>query len=456
MIRELRLANFKAWPELHMPLAPITGIFGANSSGKSSVLQALLLLKQSLESADRSLPLHFGDERDYAEMGTFADVIHGHVADKGIDFGLTWDLPEQLTIEDPENPDRDPLAHGDQIVFSTSIVDEGDGATVRTISYTLGPMRSVLSRMADGIHYELAITGARNGYRLTRTQGRPWDLPRPIKFHGFPDQAMTYFQNTGFLPDLQLNLEGLFAQVRYLGPLREQPRRRYVWSGGEPLDMGRRGERTVDAILARGKQATYSLGKGRRRQTLEQRIAHWLRELGLIHSFKVSPIWKGTNLYQVKVRREPRSTEVLLTDVGFGVSQILPVIALCYYVPEGSTVLLEQPDIHLHPAVQMGLADVFIDAMQTRKVQIILESHSEHLLLRLQRRLAEGGLNKSDAALYFCESGPGSAARLRTLTVDDAGNITNWPKDFFGDRFGEVAAQQKAALKQQVARESTE
>ncbi len=171
----------------------------------------------------------------------------------------------------------------------------------------------------------------------------------------------------------------------------------------------------------------------------------WLQELGLIHSFEVRPVTEGGQLFQVWVRRQPRAAEVLITDVGFGVSQILPVIALCYYAPEGSTVLLEQPEIHLHPAVQAGLADVFIDAIRTRRIQIVLESHSEHLLRRLQRRIAEGELPPEQTALYFCSMADGESS-LEHLDVDAVGNVLNWPENFFGDEFGEIAAMQKAAL----------
>ena len=116
--------------------------------------------------------------------------------------------------------------------------------------------------------------------------------------------------------------------------------------------------------------------------------------------------------------------KVLITDVGFGVSQILPVIVLCYYVPRGSTIILEQPEIHLHPAVQAWLADVFIDAVNTRGIQIILESHSEHLLTRLQRRIAEGAISPDKTALYFCHM-ENSESKIEKLDVDLYGNITN-------------------------------
>ena len=97
----------------------------------------------------------------------------------------------------------------------------------------------------------------------------------------------------------------------------------------------------------------------------------------------------------------------------------------------------------------MGLADVFIDVIKNRNVQIILESHSEHLLVRLQRRLAEKTLPKHNVALYFCTAGSSSSA-LSTLELDLYGNITNWPKDFFGDQFGEIAKRQEANLIQQA------
>ena len=149
------------------------------------------------------------------------------------------------------------------------------------------------------------------------------------------------------------------------------------------------------------------------------------------------------------MQRSADAKEVLLTDVGFGVSQILPVITLCYYAPEGSILLLEQPEIHLHPSVQAGLADVFIDAIKRRNVQIIVESHSEHLLRRLQRRIAEEAFPASDAALYFCSMSEGHSQAER-LSLDLFGSIENWPKDFFGDEFGEIAETQKAVLRRKA------
>jgi predicted ATPase len=181
-------------------------------------------------------------------------------------------------------------------------------------------------------------------------------------------------------------------------------------------------------------------------ETLEQHVAYWLKELGLIHSFAVRPIAPNRKEYEVRIKRTVESAEVFLTDVGFGVSQLLPVLVLLFYVPEGSTIILEQPEIHLHPAVQAGLADVFIDAIKRRNVQIILESHSEHLLQRLQRRLAEEALPIDQVKLYFTDF-VGAASTLTPLDLDEYGNIRNWPKNFFGDTMGEASAMMEAELK---------
>lgn len=182
---------------------------------------------------------------------------------------------------------------------------------------------------------------------------------------------------------------------------------------------------------------------------IEEKVAHWLKYLGLIESFNLRPIAENRREYELRVRQTTNSPEVLITEVGFGVSQILPVLTLCYLAPAQSTIILEQPEIHLHPAVQAKLADVFIDVIKNRGVQIILESHSEHLLNRLQRRMAEEQLVPSDLALYFTHMENGES-KLEELKIDEYGNISNWPENFFGDEMGDLVAMTEAAIKRQM------
>jgi len=99
------------------------------------------------------------------------------------------------------------------------------------------------------------------------------------------------------------------------------------------------------------------------------------------------------------------------------------------------------------------LADVFVDAVKNRKVQIVVESHSEHLLRRLQRHVAEGTITPEQTSLYFCEA-TDAGSRLRSLDVDIYGNIAKWPKDFFGDEFGEMSAITKAAMERKKGQQA--
>ena len=445
MLTQLSTRSFKSWEHIdRMRLAPITGFFGTNSSGKSSILQLLLLIKQTIESSDRAAVLEFGDDRSLTYLGNFRDVVFGHVEHGTLEFALSWDLGKPRIVRDPASEKRFSFR---DMSFRVKLEQNNDERlTVVQFSYDVASHRFSMRRTASQPRrYELICE--EGDYDLLRTRGRPWALPAPVKFYGFPDRVFTDFQNASFLAELQLVFEELFARLYYLGPLRDFPKRHYTWAGSEPADMGRRGERVVDALLASRHRGKYiSPGPHKRRQSLEERIAFWLKELGLIHDFSVEPIAEGSNLYHVHIQSASGAAEVLLPDVGFGVSQVLPVLVLCYYVPEGSTILLEQPEIHLHPSVQMGLADVLIDAAKNRNIQIILESHSEHLLRRLQRRIADKTIPPSKAALYFCNVAEGGSS-LTPLNLDLFGNITNWPKDFFGDEFGEMAAATEEAMK---------
>ena len=410
MITELRAQNFKSWEDTgKLQLAPLTGFFGANSSGKTSILQVLLMLKQTVERPpDWNEPLYFGNEESLVNLGNFDAVIHGHKRDLSIGISVSWKLPEQIDIAE---------VFTDSLSFSTTVVTKNrlDG-----FCYTVG-------------EHDFEIRHESRGYAF-RSPYRPHHSPvvYPFRCYGIcsrpsgPTEKFFGFDEA---------FENLFSRILYLGPLREYPRRRYPWEGDHPKGIGQYGEKTISAMLS---------GRIRRLPTDEQ-IPKWLQRLELIDSYDVQPVSDTGGDYELLIKQHKGGPEVPLTDVGFGVSQVLPVLILCYYAPEGSILILEQPEAHLHPKVQSELADVLIDVVKNRNIQIILESHSAHLLHRLQRRIAEEQISADDTAFYFCQIND-STSQIERLKVDEYGNIRNWPQNFFGDDMGDLVAKTKAEM----------
>lgn len=455
MLTELHFTNFKSWPKAKLECGMITGLFGTNSSGKTSLLQFLLLLKQTKDATDRAIALELNG--DLVKLGTVKDAIHQHDESRSIHAGLEFTLPSDLSLADPSRSRNSTIARGPRLRFEVDLDVHQSAPVTRKIAYTLGGKRFGLApRNGETSSFELSAVSQSDevlDFSFKRMIGRKWKLPGPIKSYAFPDQAKTYFQNSGFLSELEAAYEAQLDTIFYLGPLRQYPQRDYLWARSRPSDVGQRGDKAIDAILAATEAGwKRNLKPKSRLMPFQEMIAYWLKVMGLIESFVVAEIAPGSNRWQARVRTRPGASEVLLTDVGFGVSQVLPVITLLQYVPEGSTVVLEQPEIHLHPLAQAALADVIIQAAMHRKVQVLLESHSEHLLLRLQRRIAEQVLPASDIKLHFCDA-PRGVSKLTPLEVDLYGNIRNWPEKFMGDAFGETAEAELARLSRMQAAE---
>ncbi|MGD0831350.1 MAG: DUF3696 domain-containing protein [Terracidiphilus sp.] len=457
MLKSLRIRNFKAWKDTgDVPLAPLTVIFGSNSAGKSSIGHLLLALKQTALATDRKRALHLGDTNSLIDLGTLSDCLYGHDLKSSLEFELTWGLPKPLTVKDLH--DRTISYNGNAISLKASLkADEKEQPEIRGFEYGL----------LDGAKSVLDIQHKLNGggkwgltseaYRFVgQATGRRWDLSEPEKFYRVSETSISRYQNAGFLADFALQTERMLAGISYLGPLREHPRRIYQWSGDTPEDVGQRGQYAVAAILA-AQQDGRKLNRGWKRPTkgFAEFVAQWLIEMNVIHRFAVKPVAEGRKEFEVLIKTNAWSPEVKITDVGFGVSQVLPALVQAFYCPPNSTVWMEQPEIHLHPQVQSVLADVLISSVQAyqdfaaRNVQLIVESHSEHFLTRLQRRIAEEAIKPSEVAVYFCRNTKDGAV-LESLDLNLFGEINNWPADFFGDQMGDLSARTIAAQRRKM------
>lgn len=456
MLKELRIQNFKGWKDTGtIRLAPISLFFGANSSGKSSIGQFLIMLKQTVESPDRKAVFYPGGKNSAVQLGSYQEMVFHRDPKNKIAFDYRWSLMEGLKFKDPLSGKT---FSGNELDFSAEI-------ELSDARKNLLQVAEFQYRLLDNDKQSLSINFSRKSnkseyttsaeqYNLVRKKMRAWAPKDVVRFYGFPDEVVAYYQNAEFVQSLNFAHEKLFSSIYYLGPLRTKAERLYTWGGIAPESVGFAGENTIAAILA-ARDRKISLGYKRPAKPFEEIIALKFKEMGLIEEFRVSPISKQRQDYEVKVRTKGSEDWVDLPDVGFGISQVLPVLVQCFYAPEGSIILMEQPEIHLHPSAQSALADVMIDVINSREngndrnIQLVIETHSEHFLRRLQRRIAEDAISQEEVSVYFANNSK-TPATLEPLQIDIFGNIKNWPENFFGDEMGDITEQAKAALKKRI------
>jgi predicted ATPase len=457
MLRNLYIKNFKGWKDTgKIELAPITVLFGSNSSGKSSIGQFLVMLKQTVQQSDRKTVLMLNGTQASVDLGSISDILYNHDLGEDLQFSFSWDLDKKSEIENSLTKEQ-----YNRIEFEDDIgVNNAEAQYFEVNKFTYHLYDDEKWQLSVGMEKQPEEKGNRNyvlvskGTEFKRTKGRAWKLTEPVKYYGFSDAALSYYQNSDFLQDMNLHLEELFSRFFYLGPMRTKTKRIYTWSGINPESVGDNGEYTIPAILSAknsGKKLRFS---NTNYKLFEEVIGEALKRMELVEDYKIIKI-ENRQDYEVKVRIKGSDKFVSLPDVGFGVSQVLPVIVQLFYAPDNSVIFIEQPEIHLHPKAQSLLADIIIDAINMREsgkkrnVQIIIETHSEHLLRRLQRRISENIVQTTDIRAYFAKNGT-KASKLEKLKVDSYGNILNWPKGFFGNMEKDMYEQSMNALNRRI------
>ena len=435
MITHIRMKNFKSWEDSgEVELAPLTGFFGTNSSGKSSLLQMLLLLKQNFRSGE---VLHLGGNGSLVNLGSFREVIHGHKQEAllELEFGCKLLEPFEIKIRGMDSEGNITIVPMpiNNFSFNTAIRTNGKEIVVEHLRYGLE------STDVQEVKWEWQT----HCLSYKNLLGEHEKITRAIRnCYGGPGG-----DTDDVLGSLASEFENLFVHIYYLGPTRVDPPRNYNWQGEHPAHTGQWGDQAIDALLS-ARVRNLKISHNAEKVSVDDRISDWLQKMDLAHSFSLDWTIQGAKEYEVRIQKSSASPAVTLVDMGYGLGQFLPVLVLCYYVPEGSTLILEQPGIHLHPKVQSQLADLLIEVVNERNLQILVESHSEHFLNRLQRRIAEENITPDKTALYFCRNDEG-VSEIERLEMDEFGNIANWPENFFGDEMGDLFAMTEAQRERQ-------
>jgi predicted ATPase len=429
MLTKLRLKNLKTWGEQlwedGIELAPITLFLGPNSAGKTSLLQLPLLLKQTFESPDRHLHLNLGGQAtDLVDLGSFESVIHDHDTERALGIGM------ELRIRN----DKDEKT---AIGYEVTYISSRGAPVVQRLRLNCNDRSFAAERQGKGGYLLEAPGYAPKQFGARKDAKKTFQPERSL---AFSSEAIAELGPLGAeAQDLSLRLRQAVGGIAYLGPLRERPERTYLWSGVEPGDLGKRGEFAAHALLASdNSRKRQKAGEEGGQQWLVERVSEWLAKLGVADELTLKRQGKSRHYELVVVRGKQRAN---LMDVGFGVSQVLPMLVMAHSVPRGTTIIAEQPEIHLHPRAQGGLAELMVAVAKDRKVQFLVETHSEHLFRRLQTLIAEEKVKAKNCRLYFIDDSEDGSANLQKLQIDEFGRIGNWPKQFFGDAIGETERQ---------------
>lgn len=243
----------------------------------------------------------------------------------------------------------------------------------------------------------------------------------------------------------------LSDSVVYLGPLRAGPKSSYGLGSGVDngnIPLGESGEFLAKKLFNETDLKRYDVREDgklvNKLISLEEAVSIWYQELCPTPDVRDEISVKAPTRQGYEMKIGTRN----LANVGFGVSQILPVIALCLNTPPGSLILLEQPELHLNPGMQQKLADFLLDMVKTGR-QIIVETHSEYLITRLRRNAATETDDHKYFGIIFAEKDKKNGTTYRTVNVNDLGELSEWPKGFFDQVAEDLRVLMKKAAEKQ-------
>lgn len=242
------------------------------------------------------------------------------------------------------------------------------------------------------------------------------------------------------------DIENFFRKrIKYLGPLREEPKSIYPLSNdGSTTEVGLKGENTaavycnnreemVDYVHPDGFSDLGNAKKVVMTDSLEVAVKSWLKYMGVAND--VDSMDQGKIGHTLQISNDIKGLKQDLTHVGVGVSQVLPILVMSLLAKKGDVIILEQPELHLHPKVQTRLADFFV-SMNALGKQCIVETHSEYLINRLRYLVAVSTDMKvaDDTMIYFVEKDKEIGySKYRQVTINKYGVIEDWPEGFFDE-----------------------
>ncbi len=432
MINKFSVKNFKSLKnETTIEIKPITILCGVNSCGKSSILKSLLLLKQTLMSKDAINALTLEGPYQFAQKLDNLLFLFGAKKNKILEY--SFELSEKkkilgnITFKIQQcNNNRKKY---DNILTNFEVRDvQGNyfkisrNANEHYVPDTNLDIRAGLPcEMVEKIE-EIVVT-CQNfiPYRLFfRSEKNKICFNAPLFILDMPSEKKSK------LHDILENFKRSILNISYLGPLRASPRLAYLQFSESDVALDDSGENSAQVLW---RHAEDEIQFNNKKISLRGAIDDAFQMLGINHCVQVSRKEMVYSL-EMNINRNSKKT-VPITDIGFGVSQLLPVLLKGLLADRESLIMLEQPEIHLHPSCKANLADIFI-AWAKDGQRMIIETHSTELIDRLRLRIIEDSSLNDMVNIIFvspCDL-PTDGTKTTAIQIDEMGFPLEWPAGF--------------------------
>lgn len=392
MINQLELMTFKCFEKLRLPLGPLTLLSGTNASGKSTVIQSLVLLHQSFQDDTNSFRITLNG--DMVNLGTVTDVVDQVTGRNSILIGLADD---EGSIQWSFSGDRTDMSmklvglvvDGMEIELDPAFQEADFGPMTSSSSY--GNARNVVGAI-ERLNY---IAAEREG---------------PREFYPLKDMyALTRLRPLSVVSDPYAVDQRFSTRVGSRG---ENAISVLYWKGDDLI---------ADDLRITGAVPTFMHQVGARMNTFFPGC-----------SVNVQPV-PQTNAVTLGIRMSEATEYLRPIHCGFGITQVLPIVISALSIPQNDLFLIENPEAHLHPAGQ-ALMGHFLAELANYGIQVIVETHSDHVLNGIRRAVKRGTIPAERVMLHFFRSRSADGPQVMSPVVDSSGNVDFWPEGFF-DQF---------------------
>lgn len=424
VVKKILLENFKAFDVLEIEFKPLTILVGPNNGGKSSILKSIALIKQTLNSSKSDI-LTF---KDMMNFGDFESILHHDHKNQKKEIRFRFDFEEGTFFDVKITKRADKLLVKDfscnmgELEYSFEDIQEIDGeyspqkSLFNSNIYNKDIIENLKPRLdRENFFYTLntSIEGQKKlGNALDdiseKASSNNLDFSKE-SLHELLNTFRFYLSIDKYSRDFYQTIKQKFEEIQYINPIRDLARRSYPNENFE--NIGYYGEHAVQ-ILANNLELIY-------------KVEDVLRYLDIAYNFEISSI-EGQRTFEFKLKPNVSSSSVNFADVGCGTSQILPIIVQIMLANKNMLVI-EQPEVHLHPKVQAEFASFLVGNL-AHGAQFIIETHSEYFIERIRTCIMKNPLLSNDVIIYYVDHN--AKRKIIPIEINAEGQYSDLPEEY--------------------------